>query len=71
MNLIYALTYLGIASIPLTLGIKLSILKQIKKDFNIPNNETPVLLIAFGNYPNKFKVAKSYRNPVESFTTFH
>lgn len=71
MTLMYALTYLGIGSIPLTLGIKQSVLEEIKTEFSIPTNEIPVLLIAIGNYPDEFKVAKSYRNPVESFTTFH
>ena len=71
MTLIYALTYLGIGSIPLTLGIKQSILKRMKKTFSIPENEIPVLLIAIGNYPEQFKVAMSHRNPVESFTTYH
>ena len=71
MTLMYAFTYLGVGSIPLTLGIKQSILKQMKKDFSIPENEIPVLLIAIGNYPEKFKVAMSHRNPIESFTTYH
>lgn len=71
MTLMYALTYLGIASIPLTLGIKQSILDNMKKKFYIPKNEIPVILIAIGNYPDTFKVAMSHRNTVESFTTFH
>ena len=71
MSLIYAFTYLGIGSIPLTLGISQQILNQMKHDFNIPANEIPVLLIAIGNYKEKFKVAMSHRNPVESFSTFH
>lgn len=71
MTLIYALTYLGIGSIPLTLGIKQSILENMKKDFSIPKNEIPVLLIAIGNYPEKFKVAMSHRNTVDFFTTYH
>ena len=71
MSLIYALTYLGIASIPLTLCIKQSVIKRINKEFNVPENETPVLLIAIGNYTEHFRVAKSYRNPVEEFTMIH
>lgn len=71
MTLIYALTYLGIGSIPLTLCIKQTILENMKKEFHIPHNEIPVLLIAIGNYPDKFKVAMSHRNEVDSFTTFH
>ena len=71
MALMYAFTYLGIGTIPLTLSIKPAILKRITNEFNIPDNEIPVLLIAIGNYPESFKVAMSHRNPVESFTTVH
>jgi len=71
MTLMYALTYLGIGSIPLTLGIRQSTLERMKNDFDIPMNEMPVLLIAIGNYTDTFKVAMSHRNEVESFTTVH
>ena len=71
MSLIYAFTYLGIASIPLTLCIKHSAIKQMVKEFDISENEIPVLLIAIGNYPEHFNVAKSHRIPVEEFTTIH
>lgn len=71
MSLIYALTFKGIASIPLTLGIKSKRLKSIKNKFDVPNNEMPILLIAIGNYKEAFKVAKSQRNPVDYFTKFH
>lgn len=71
MALMFSFTYLGIGSIPLTLGISPDKLKMIKTKFSIPKNEVPVLLIAIGNYPDNFKVAKSYRNSVETFTKFH
>lgn len=71
MTLIYAFSYLGIASIPLTLCIKQSVIKRINKEFDVPENEIPVLMIAIGNYPEHFSVAKSYRNPVEKFATTH
>lgn len=71
MTLMYALTYLGVGSIPLTLGIRQSVLDNMKKQFSIPENEIPVLLVAIGNYPERFKVAMSHRNDVESFTKFH
>lgn len=71
MSLIYALTYLGIGTIPLTLGIGRDKLSKLKRDFNIPSNEMPVILIAIGNYADSFKVAISHRNPVEYFTTYH
>lgn len=71
MSLMYALTYLGIGSIPLTLGIKTKNLKRIHTEFDIPENEIPVLLIAVGNYTDSFKVARSERNGITSFTTYH
>ena len=71
MSFIYALTSLGVASIPLTMGRKLDVLKNIHTMMNIPQNELPVILIAIGNYPDKVEVSLSYRNEVDSFTTFH
>ena len=70
MSLMYALTYLGIASIPLTMGRKLSVLKQIQ-GMKIPQNEIPVILIAIGNYPDEVIVSQSERFSIDSFTTFH
>lgn len=71
MSLIHALTFLGIATIPLTLGRKLKLLNSIMKEFNIPQNEVPVLLIAIGNYPDKATVSLSHRCEMSTFTTFH
>lgn len=71
MSLIYAFTYLGVGSIPLTLGIDQHTLDKMKRDFDIPANEIPVVLVAVGNYQEKFEVAMSHRNPVESFSKFH
>ena len=71
MSFIYALTSLGVASIPLTMGRKLNVLNDIHQQLNIPANEVPVILIAIGNYPDKAEVSLSYRNKVDLFTTFH
>lgn len=71
MSFIYALTSLGIASIPLTMGRKLDVLKDIHTQMNVPKNEVPVILIAIGHYPEEAEVSLSYRNDVDSFTTFH
>lgn len=71
MSFIYALTSLGVASIPLTMGRKLNVLKEIQTQLNIPENEVPVVLIAIGNYPDEAEVSLSHRNNVDSFTTFH
>lgn len=71
MSLIYALTSIGVASIPLTMGRKLNVLKKMHYMMNIPMNEVPVILIAIGHYPDKAEISMSHRNDVESFTTFH
>lgn len=71
MALIYALTSLGVASIPLTMGRKLNTLKSVMKEMNIPDNELPVILIAIGNYPTEAALSLSHRNAVKTFTTFH
>ena len=71
MSLIYAFTYLGIASIPLTICQPQKVLKKFASDFGIPANEYPVIVIAVGHYSNKAEIAKSERYPVQDFTTFH
>lgn len=71
MTFIYALTSLGIASIPLTMGQKLEVIKKMSAEMDIPANEVPVLLIAIGQYPDKAEVSLSHRNEVDTFTTFH
>ncbi len=71
MTLIYSFNYLGIATIPLTLGLEYSLLKKIKKEFKIPKNELPVMMIAIGGYKDNFEVAISHRDGIESFTNFH
>lgn len=70
MSLIYALTSLGVASIPLTMGRKLSVLKKVQ-GMEIPQNEIPVLLIAIGSYPDEIVVSKSDRFSPDTFTIFH
>lgn len=71
MTFIYALTSLGIASIPLTMGQKLEVFKKMSAEMDIPANEVPVLLIAIGQYPDTAEVSLSHRNEVDTFTTFH
>ncbi len=61
MNLLYALHYYDIATIPLTMGHKTKYTKKIMKGMNIPSNEVPVLLIGIGSFKNHYKVAQSHR----------
>lgn len=71
MNLLYALHYYNIASIPLTMAHKASYLQTILKEMNINNNETPVLLIAIGSYKDEWKVAQAHRYPWQNYTSFY
>ena len=70
MNLLYALHYLDVAAIPLTMAHKKSRTKLIKKKLNIPENEMPVLLIGVGSYKEQYKVAASERKPFEEYCRF-
>lgn len=71
MSLMYALTAKGIANIPLTQCIRRKTLNLIRKDFVIPKNEMPVIMLAIGYYPEEVKVACSERMKYTAFTTFH
>ena len=71
MSLIYAFTYLGVASIPLTICQPQKVLNKFASDFGIPANEYPVIVIAIGHYPDTAEIAKSERYPVQEFTTYH
>ena len=70
MNLMLALHYYGLASIPLTMGRKVRCLNKIKCEMNLPKNEVPVLLIGVGSYKEEFKAAVSSRYPYTQYTTF-
>ena len=68
MNLLYALHFEGVASIPLTMGHKQKTIKKIKREMDIPENEIPVLLIGVGSYKDKYKVAVSVRHDYHNYT---
>lgn len=70
MNLINALTYLGLGTIPLSCGFHESRLKGLTK-FEVPENEAPVLIIGIGMMEDKFKVAVSKRKAIDETNTFH
>lgn len=71
MSLMYALTAKGIANIPLTQCLKRKELIVIRKEFGIPRNEMPVIMLAIGHYPEEVKVARSERMEYTAFTTYH
>lgn len=70
MNLMYALHFYDIASIPLTMAHKADHVQKIRKEMGIPENELPVLLIGIGSYKEEFKAAYSLRNSYEDYVSF-
>lgn len=70
MNLINAFHSLGFGCIPLSTGFSMSKLKKLK-NFGIPNNEVPIVIIGVGNLLNEFNVAISSRKDINKTNTFH
>lgn len=71
MSFIYALHDLGIATIPLTTSFPSYYRSKLYKEFSIPKNEIPILMVGIGNYPDEVKVAVSQRKNTDSFYTIH
>lgn len=71
MNLLYALHFYGLATIPLTMGHKQRTLRNIIKELKLPTNEIPVILIGVGSFCDNFKVARSERLPYNKYTSFN
>ncbi len=70
MNLINALHFVGLGTIPLSCGFKYRKLKQLRS-FGIPDNAVPILIIGVGHYPEHYKVAISERKLIDKTNTFH
>lgn len=70
MNLINALHSLGLGTIPLSCGFSYKHLKSLA-NFNIPDNEVPILIIGVGNLMDEFNVAISERKNINRTNTFH
>lgn len=70
MNLINALHSLGLGCIPLSCGFEYEKLQQLEK-FGIPENEVPILIVAFGHLQDKFNYAVSSRKDISQTNTFH
>ncbi|MDD3078911.1 MAG: nitroreductase family protein [Paludibacter sp.] len=71
MNLINALHSLGLGTIPLSCGFYDYKLNNIKKKFDIPSNESLIVLIGIGNLKDEFNVAESSRKPISLTNQFH
>ena len=70
MNLLYALQYVGLASIPLSVCYHKRRMKEIKVAAGIKENELPVLLIGVGTFKDSYKVAVSHRKSYQEYTNF-
>lgn len=63
-NLLNALHSLGLGTIPLSCAFSSRKLKGLK-DFGLPDNEIPILIIGVGTLEEEFKVALSERKDIE------
>lgn len=68
MNLLYALHFEGVAAIPLTMAHKQNMIKRIKREMGLPENEMPILLVGVGSYKESYKVAVSERCDYKVYT---
>jgi nitroreductase len=71
MSFIYALHSFGIATVPLTTSFPFYYRHKLYKEFSIPKNEIPIMMIGIGNYPEEFMVAVSKRKDTDLFYTIH
>ena len=70
MNLINALHSLGLGTIPLSCGFTHEKLKGLA-NFDIPQNEIPIVIIGVGNLLENFNVAISKRKDISLTNRFH
>lgn len=70
MNLINALHYEGLGTVPLSCGFEADKLRGLDA-FDIPECEVPVLIIGIGIPEDRFRVAASARKPVSETHTEH
>jgi nitroreductase len=70
MSLLYALHNQGVGACPLNWMVPSSLDVALRSILSIPPNEKVVMIIAVGHIPEKLRVAKSVRYPVEHFVKF-
>ncbi len=70
-NLINALHYVGLGTIPLSCGFMSNQLSQMQRTFNIPDNEVLIVIIGTGIMCKETKIAVSTRKPVSTTNTYH
>ena len=70
-NLINALHFVGLGSIPLSCGFMSSQLLHMQKRFNIPANEVMIVIIGTGVMYDEMKIAESTRRPISATNMYH
>ena len=70
-NLINALHYVGLGSIPLSCGFMNDKLQKIQKCFGIPENEVMIVIIGVGVMSEEMKIAISTRKPIAQTNSYH
>ena len=71
MNLINALHSLGLGTIPVSCGFDNSKIAVLHKEFGIPANEIPIVIVCAGLLPKEVKFATSRRKSIDSTNTVH
>jgi nitroreductase len=70
MSLIYALHAAGVESCPLNLSMYCFHDIKLHRLLDIPNHETPIMMMAIGYPPDELEVACSSRLPIEHFINY-
>lgn len=70
-NLINALHFVGLGSIPLSCGFLSDHLLDMQKRFAIPKNEVMVVIIGTGEMTEEIKIAISTRKPITTTNVYH
>ena len=71
MVLMYSFHANGMGSIPLTTSFKRKRLKAFRREFEIPDNHVPTMIIGVGHLKDEFNVAYSARDDVHDVVTYH
>lgn len=64
MNLLYALHYYEVATIPLSASLTIKQESNLREKFKISDAENFIMFLGVGNYTEEFKVPKSHRRPI-------
>lgn len=71
MNLINALHYIGLGSIPLSCGFYNWKLKKIQRKYQIPENEAMIVIVGVGQITDDVKIAESTRRDIGLTNMYH